>query len=68
MIPMMFCYTHREEPSIIIREASSSNGWEQMQTHSQTLGRAWEILPKRMKKDCRSWRSQSQHKKTHRIN
>jgi hypothetical protein len=37
-------------------------------THSQTLGRAWEILWTRGRKDCRNQKGQGNPKKTYIIN
>jgi hypothetical protein len=38
-----------------------------LETHSQKLGRAWEILWKRGRKDCRSQRGPGHYKKTYNI-
>ena len=52
----------------VIRVTSSSNRWEQMQIHSQTLGGVHRIPQKMMRRDCRCQKGQGHQKKTHRIN
>ena len=65
---MIFCYTCRQELSIIIiREILPSNSGNGCRDPQLDIRRSWVILGKSERKDCRSQRGQGHHKDIFRI-